>query len=124
MARQALGPDAAWVAPARAALAEAFVASREDATRAEAIARWEYPACIVGLQDATVAIAAGYPEEDVEALAAWASRVAHEAALAGVRRAFVSGSRAAEAALADALQVAGIQRIAAYPLAMAANRRS
>ena len=40
MARQARGPDAAWVAPARAALAEAFVASREDATRAEAIARW------------------------------------------------------------------------------------
>jgi hypothetical protein len=114
--KQALGPDAAWVAPARAALAEAFVASREEATRAEAAARWEYPACIVGLQDAIVAVAAGYPEEDAEALAAWASRIAHEAALAGVRRAVVSGSRAAEAALADALQVAGIQPIAAYPI--------
>jgi hypothetical protein len=65
------------------------------------------------LHEASVAIVAGYPEDDADALAAWASRVARQAARAGVRRAVVSGSPAAEAALAEALEVAGVQRLAA-----------
>ncbi len=105
--------EAAWVMPARAALAEAFTAARLDGTIEQAARRWEYPTCAVGLPEESIAIAAGYPEDDADALAAWASRVAHQAALAGVRRAVVSGSRAAEAALAEALEIAGIERLAA-----------
>jgi hypothetical protein len=107
------GADAAWVMPARAALLETFAAARRDAARREAATRWEYPKCVVGLHEGSVAIAAGYPEDDADALAAWASRVAHEAAIVGVRRAVVSGSPAAEAALAEALEVAGIKRLPA-----------
>jgi hypothetical protein len=105
--------EGAWVMPARAALVESFVAALQRTSRAEATTRWEYPRCVVGLHDASIAIAAGFPEDDAEALAAWAERVAHDAALAGVRRAVVSGSRAAQAALAEALEVVGIERLPA-----------
>jgi len=105
---------APWVLPARAALAEAFARAQHDVARAQATSRWEYPGCAVGVADGTVAIAAGYPDDDDDALSAWASRVAHAAAMAGVRRAIVSGSGAAEAALADALEMAGIARVAGH----------
>jgi hypothetical protein len=104
-----------WVLPARAALAEAFARARQEAVRAEASVRWEYPGCAVGVDEGTVAIAAGYPDDDDDALCAWASRVAHRVALAGVRRAIVSGSEAAEAALSDALGIAGIERVRRPP---------
>jgi hypothetical protein len=110
----AVARDAPWVLPARAALAEAFARARYDAARSEGTSRWEYPGCAVGVAEGTVAIAAGYPDDDEDALSAWASRVAHAAAMAGVRRAIVSGSRAAEAALADALEIAGIARVAGH----------
>lgn len=94
---------------ARAALAEGFVAARAEAAFAEARERWEYPACVVPLEDATVAIAAGYPEEDEDALAAWAARVASEVARAGYRRAILAGSEKARALVADALELAGVK---------------
>jgi hypothetical protein len=100
-----------WALPARAALAEAFALAQLEAGRAEGAARWEYPRCAVGLADGTVAIAAGFPDDDLDALGAWASRVAHDAALAGVRRVVVSGSEAAEAALDSAFELAGIARV-------------
>lgn len=103
--------DAPWVMPARAALAEAYAAARRDAARADAATRWEYPRCAVSLDAASVAIAAGYPEDDLDELAAWASRVAQAAAFAGVRKAVVSGSLAAKAALGEALDVAGIEHL-------------
>jgi hypothetical protein len=111
----ALAPAPAWVLPARAALAEAYALSRLETAFAESAARWEYPRCAVGLADGTVAIAAGFPDDDHDALGAWASRVAHDAAMAGVRRVVVSGSAAAEAALESALELAGIARVAGLP---------
>jgi hypothetical protein len=102
---------AAWVLPARAALAEAFSRAQLEGVRAQASLRWEYPGCAVGVAEGTVAIAAGYPDDDADALQAWASRVAHAAAMAGVRRVVVSGSKAGEAALAEALEIAGITRL-------------
>jgi hypothetical protein len=111
---QPKGATKTWLLPARAALAEAFALATLEAARAAANARWEYPGCAVavgGGGDATVAIAAGYPDDDAEALAAWAARVAHAAAMAGVRRVVVSGSRAAEVALGEALELAGIASV-------------
>src|ERR1700729_2265020 len=58
---------------ARGALSEGFVAARAEIARAEAAARWEYPGCAVPLEGASVAIAAGYPDDDDDALAAWAA---------------------------------------------------
>jgi hypothetical protein len=102
---------AAWVLPARAALAEAFSRAQLENARAQACSRWEYPKCAVGVSEGTIAIAAGYPDDDADALVAWASRVTHAAAMAGVRRAIVSGPAAAEAALSEALEIAGITRV-------------
>jgi hypothetical protein len=70
---------------------------------------WEYPSCAVPLGKAALAIAAGHPSEDDEVLAAWAARVAKAAALAGVRRAVVSGADAPRAAVIDALTLVGIE---------------
>jgi hypothetical protein len=73
-----LDPETA--AGARAAVAEGFAAARSEAIVLSAAARWEYPGCAVPLEEATVAIAAGYPEEDEDTLAAWAARVASKVA--------------------------------------------
>jgi hypothetical protein len=115
-ARHALGapPDASWLAPARAALLEGYAAAQADAARRDAAAAWEYPRCAVRLDEATIAIAPGYPEGDSEAVVAWASRVACAASTAGVRRAVVGDAPSAEAArvraaLVEALGVAGIE---------------
>lgn len=110
------GGEAAWLAPARGALAEGFAAARLESTRHDAASAWDFPRCAVDLGDATIAIVAGYPEDDGEALAAWASRVAHGASLAGARRAHVSGGEVALSALRDALQLAGIAALPAPSL--------
>jgi hypothetical protein len=94
---------------ARGALMEGFVAARAEAAFATAAARWEYPGCAVPLENAGVAIAAGYPEEDEDALAAWAARVASEVARAGYRRALLAGGEMARALLFDALELAGVK---------------
>jgi protein-disulfide isomerase-like protein with CxxC motif len=106
--------DAAWILPARAALAEGYASTRRDLARAEATARWEFPTCAVPLHDGIIAIAAGYPDEDEDALAAWAGRVANAAVLAGTRRVVIAGPAAARAALAETLNVAGIELLSSY----------
>jgi hypothetical protein len=101
--------SADWVIPGRAAVVEGFAATLvEDAQRA-ASRSWEFPHCAVPLGQAGLAIAAGHPSEDDEVLSAWAARVARAAALAGVRRAVVSGGELASAAVIDALSVSGIE---------------
>jgi hypothetical protein len=94
---------------ARSAVAEGFAAARTEATRAEAAARWDFPGCAVPLEDAAVAIAAGFPDDDEDALAAWAARVANGVARAGFRRAILAGGERACAALFDALELAGVK---------------
>jgi hypothetical protein len=94
---------------ARAALSEGFAAARAEMAHAVAAARWEFPGCAVPLENATVAIAAGYPEEDEDALAAWAARVASEVSRAGYRRALLAGGEKARALLFDALELAGVK---------------
>jgi len=99
---------AAWLAPGRAALAEGFAATLiEDAQRA-AMQAWEFPSCTVPLGQAALAVAAGHPSDDDEVIDAWAARVAKSAALAGVRRAVVSGGERACDALVDAMTLVGI----------------
>lgn len=97
-----------WLVSARAALAEGFAAAQRDMARAEATAGWDYPRCAVPIEDGLVAISAGFPDDDGEALAAWAARVANAAARAGVRHVILAGSEAARAALVDALDLVGI----------------
>ena len=106
-AAEALGAGAAeWIAPARAALAEGFVAETLEGARDDALGAWEYPRCAVPVGGSAIAIAASYPSDDPETVAGWAARVAKGAALAGIRRAFVAG--AARAAVVDALGILGI----------------
>jgi hypothetical protein len=100
---------AAWLAPARAAVAEGFAATLAENARHDAMRAWEFPSCAVPLGEAAVAIAAGHPSDDDEEVSAWAARVAKAAALAGVRRAVVSGSERACAAVLDACGVVGIE---------------
>ena len=109
-AAEALGAGSApWLAAARAAVAEGFVAAMVEDARDEAVRSWEYPNCVVPLGEAALAIAAGHPSDDEEVLAAWAARVAKAAAMSGVRRAVVAGGERARAALLDALGLVGIE---------------
>jgi hypothetical protein len=101
--------SAPWLVPGRAALAEGFAATLIEDARREAQHAWEFPACAVPLGQAALAIAAGHPSDDDEVLAAWAARVAKAAALAGVRRAVVSGGERACSALVDALTLVGVE---------------
>jgi hypothetical protein len=101
--------DAPWAAPARAAVAEGFAGALIEGARRESMQAWEYPSCAVPLGQAAVAIAAGHPSDDDEVVGAWAARVAKGAALQGVRRAVVSGSERAKAAVVEACQLVGIE---------------
>jgi hypothetical protein len=106
----AIAPGEALQLTARSALFESYVHAVAAAHAEEARRGWEYPACAVILQDG-VTVAAGFPTDDSEALAAWASRVAHQVALSGARRVTASGTDAAMRALAEALDVAGVQLV-------------
>jgi hypothetical protein len=109
-AREALPElDAETARAARGALSEGFVAARAEIARTDAMARWEHPGCAVPLENASVAIAAGYPDDDDDALAAWAARVASAVARAGFRTAVVAGGEKARAQLLDALELAGVK---------------
>jgi hypothetical protein len=101
-------PSAPWLAPGRAALAEGFAATLIEDAQRKAMQGWEFPSCVVPLGQAALAVAAGHPSDDDEVIDAWAARVAKSAALAGVRRAVVSGSARACAALVDAMSLVGI----------------
>jgi hypothetical protein len=107
--RATRGTDPAWLAPARAALWEGYVAARLDLAHCESLDAWEYPSCAVVLDPSTVAIVAGYPVEDGEAIAEWAGRVARSAARTGVRQAFISGREATRRVLEDALALVGVR---------------
>jgi hypothetical protein len=110
VAREVLPPlDNESARAARAALIEGFVAARAETARADAAARWEYPGCVVPMEGSSVAIAAGYPDEDEDALAAWAARVASAVARAGYRRAILAGGERGRALLFDALELAGVK---------------
>jgi hypothetical protein len=101
--------DAPWLVAARATVVESFSAALAENARREADQGWEFPSCAVPLGQAAVAIAAGLPSDDDEQIAAWAARVAKAAALSGVRRAVVSGSERACAALLDAFALVGVE---------------
>jgi hypothetical protein len=100
---------APWLVPARAAVAEGFAATLVEDAELQTMRTWEFPHCAVPLGQAGLAIAAGHPSDDEEVLGAWAARVAKAAALAGVRRAVLSGGERASAALIDALSLVGIE---------------
>jgi hypothetical protein len=115
--------DARTAGAARAALLEGFVAARTEGATSNADARWEYPGCAVPLEEALVAIAAGFPEEDEDTLVAWAARVASAVARGGFRRAVIAGGAKACAALVDALELAGVKvRTTAPPAPLGAER--
>jgi hypothetical protein len=99
--------DSAWAGAARAAVAEGFTRATLDLAWREALAAWEFPACAVPLEDDRIAVAAAYPSDDPETVAAWAARVANGAALRGVRRAIVSGRDAA--VVIEAMAIVGIR---------------
>jgi hypothetical protein len=101
--------NAPWLVPARAAVAEGFSATLVESAELEAMRTWEFPSCAVPLGHAGLAICAGHPSDDDEVLAAWAARVAKASALAGIRRAVLSGGERASAALVDALTLVGIE---------------
>ncbi len=101
--------QAPWLVPARAAVAEGFAATLVENAQLETMRTWEFPSCAVPLGQAGLAICAGHPSDDDEILAAWAARVAKAAALAGIRRAVLSGGERASAALIDALTLVGIE---------------
>jgi hypothetical protein len=101
--------DATRIAAARASLVEGYVAGVRDAEYAASLSSWEYPACSVPLEDGTVAIACGHPTDDGEALAGWAARIAGRLVKAKVRRVVLSGSDAAKAEVASAVELVGIE---------------
>jgi hypothetical protein len=108
-ARDAFGAThVAWLAGSRAAVLEGYTAARGEMAEEQARRAWEFPRCSVALGEGDLAIAAGYPSDEDEVLAAWAARTAKSAALAGARRAFVSGPERPRLAMTEALCVAGI----------------
>ena len=101
--------DSARLAPARASVAEGYFAVTIEGERALARRTWEYPGCAVRVGKDTVAIVAGYPADDGEALADWAARVALAVSRDGYRSAILAGSEAAKAELTQALSLVGIE---------------
>jgi hypothetical protein len=99
---------APWVPAARASLIEAFAADAVSQAIDRALRTWEFPHCAVPLGAGAIAVAGGYPGDDVESLAAWAARVAQASALQGVRQATIAGPEAARRALADAFAIVGV----------------
>jgi hypothetical protein len=101
--------DEARISPARASVAEGYFAVTIEGERAAARRAWEYPACAVRIAKDTVAIVAGYPADDGEALADWSARVALSVSREGYKRAIVEGADATRAELAQALSLVGIE---------------
>lgn len=100
--------DPALLLPARASIGEGYFAGIIEGERASARRAWEYPACSVKVGKDTVAIVAGYPADDGEALADWGARVALAVSRAGYRSAVLAGSDAAKAELTQALSMVGV----------------
>jgi hypothetical protein len=106
----ALGDDAKDfdVVHARVALAEGFAAAVRDSARAESLATWEPPHCIVRVDANTVAISAGFPDDDHDLLEAWSARVTQWVLADKKRNAIVTGRAPAVHALVDALTLVGV----------------
>jgi hypothetical protein len=100
--------DVAGLSPARASVAEGYFAVVTEGERAAARRAWEYPACAVRIAKDTVAIVAGYPADDGEALADWSARVALSVSRDGYKQAILSGSEAAKSELTQALSLLGV----------------
>jgi|SRR5579859_1015954 len=100
---------AAWLAPGRAAVAEAFMRAVLERAHQETLRGWEFPRCAVVLPGGVLVVAAGFPSDDPELLAEWAARIARAAALQGIRQAFVSGADGARTAVEEAFDVVGIR---------------
>ncbi len=100
--------DDAWLGTARASLAEGYAAASREAAAAKRADTWRYPRCVVRLDSDTVAVGAGFPDDDPDTLAEWANEVARGLVKAGVRRAIIDGDLAPRAALEEALELAGI----------------
>ncbi|WP_394820610.1 hypothetical protein [Pendulispora albinea] len=99
-----------WVSM-RAATAEGYAAARADLARMEAAAAWDYPFCAIRIDEESVALAGGYPDDDPAAIEVWAGRVAQAVARAGFRRAYVSGREEVCRALEEALSLMGVERV-------------
>jgi hypothetical protein len=100
--------DPARLPPARASIAEGYFAAVLESERKAARRAWEYPACAVKVAKDVVAIVAGYPADDGEALADWAARVALAVSREGYRSAVLAGEPAAKAELGNALSLLGV----------------
>ena len=108
-AASALGiNDPARIAPARASLIEGYVASVREVERGASAATWDYPNCVVKVENDVVAIACGRPTDDRDGLAAWAERIASKLIKAKVKRAILEGGDIARSELASALELVGI----------------
>jgi hypothetical protein len=101
--------DAERLSPARASVAEGYFAVIVEDERAAARHAWDYPACAVRVTKDTVAIVAGYPADDGEALADWSARVALGVSREGYKHAVLAGSDAAKAELGQALSMVGVE---------------
>jgi sirohydrochlorin ferrochelatase len=120
-AAQALGAlESPWLVAARAALVEGYTRALRERARLAGLAAWDFPACAVRVDNATVAIAAGLPSDDEESIATWAARTANAVARAGYRRALASGPERCRGALSEALGVAGISCVVLPDLAVQA----
>lgn len=100
--------DVARVGPARASLLEGYVAAVRESERSSAAATWDYPNCVVKIEDGIVAVACSRPTDDADALTAWAERVASKLSKAKVKRAILEGGDIARSELASALELVGI----------------
>jgi hypothetical protein len=107
---EALGEDARDVdiVHARVAVAEGFAAAVRDAARAEMLATWDPPHCIVRVDASTVAISAGFPDDDSDLLEAWSARVTQWVLADKKRNAIVTGREASVRSLIDALTLVGV----------------
>lgn len=103
--------DATLVAPARASVAEGYLAAVLEVERVLARQTWEYPACAVRLAKDTVALAAGYPADDTEALADWSARVALCVSRNGYKQAILAGPEQVSSELQQALALVGVERV-------------
>ena len=101
--------DADRLMPARASVAEGYFAVIVEGERLSARRTWEYPACAVRVAKETVAIVAGYPADDGDALSDWSARVALGVSKDGYKSAIVTGEGAAKTELVQALSLVGIE---------------
>jgi hypothetical protein len=95
-----------WLAGAKAALLEGFMAVAEARAGARERARWQLP--VVDLGGGRVAIYAAYEDEDDAETREWADRLVAKLAKGGTRSMVLGGRPKALKALRDAAEVAGV----------------